>query len=169
MKIAKYLLLGLAVLFVGVQVVRPARTNPPATNPFAIGDPDVESVLRRSCFDCHSNETRWPWYSEVAPISWQISDHVEEGREHMNFSAWNEAKALKRLNEICEEVEEGHMPLPSYLLLHGDAKLDEESVKSLCSWSQNLARSMGEAKAPEEAEEDSHGEADDSEEEGDDS
>jgi len=169
LKTAKYLLLSLAILLLGAQVVRPARTNPPATNPFEIGDQGIESILRRSCFDCHSNETRWPWYSEIAPMSWMISEHVDDGREHMNFSTWNEAKALKRLNELCEEVEEGHMPMPSYLLLHRDARLDEESVKSLCGWSQNLARSMGKGNAPGKPEDESHeqpgeqeGESDDS-------
>lgn len=135
MKVLKYALMVLVILLVGVQFVRPARTNPPATNPYPIADPQVESILRRSCFDCHSNETKWPWYSEVAPMSWQIADHVKEGREHMNFSDWNEAKAEKRFGEICEEIREGKMPIPGYEMLHPEAKLSSADMDALCTWS----------------------------------
>jgi hypothetical protein len=144
LRIVKHLMFGIVVLLVGVQLVRPARTNPPATNPLAIGDPRVESILRRSCFDCHSNETRWPWYSEVAPVSWQIARHVNDGRKKVNFSDWNEEKAAKRLEEICEETKEGEMPVRGYLLLHREAVLSAEDVGALCGWSSSrLARSAG--------------------------
>jgi len=146
-------LIGLVVALFGAQAIRPAKTNPPATNPLSIGDPHVESILRRSCFDCHSNETRWPWYSEVAPVSWQIASHVKDGRKHVNFSDWNEAKAVKRFGEICEEVEDGEMPMTSYLLMHGDARLTAEDVAALCTWSRSRvpvsAERYSEEKEPE--------------------
>jgi hypothetical protein len=135
MKIVKYVLIGIVVLLLGGQAIRPAKTNPPASRPYEIGDAHVESILRRACFDCHSNETRWPWYSEIAPMSWQIVRHVDDGRRHMNFSDWNEEKAKKRLEEMCEEIEKGGMPIPGYVLLHRDAKLSPEDVSALCSWS----------------------------------
>lgn len=143
MKIAKYGLIILVMLLAGAQAIRPERTNPPASNPLAIGDSRVESTLRRSCFDCHSNQTRWPWYSSVAPMSWQIASHVKEGREHMNFSDWNGERAAKRLGEICEEIREGKMPIQGYVLLHGDAKLSGADMDALCEWSGARLVAMG--------------------------
>src|SRR5687767_12229671 len=86
-------LTALAVLVLAIQFVRPARTNP-ATDPAATlhaqtaVPPDVAAILERSCRDCHSNGTRWPWYSNVAPVSWWVIDHVNHGRSHFNFSEW---------------------------------------------------------------------------------
>lgn len=147
MRIAKYIVMAFVVLLAGVQLVRPARTNPPAANPFPIGDPQVESILRRSCFDCHSNETRWPWYSEVAPMSWKIVSHVSDGREHMNFSDWNGEKATKRFDEICEEVREGEMPIKGYVLLHRDATLSSGDMDALCEWSGARLAALGQPAA----------------------
>ena len=90
-KLLRWLAVSAAVLFFGIQLVRPERANPPV----AAGDrieshvnvpPEVKAVLTRACADCHSNETRWPWYSEVAPASWFVADHVREGRDSLNFS-----------------------------------------------------------------------------------
>lgn len=130
------------VLLIGMQLFRPDRTNPPedanqtlfaATNV----PPDVARILQTSCLDCHSNRTTWPWYSNVAPTSWLVADHVSEGRREMNFSTWSELsdhRAQKLLGEICEEVEEGKMPIPTYLWLHRDAKLSEQDKATLCAW-----------------------------------
>jgi hypothetical protein len=148
-KFAKYALIILVVLLLGAQAIRPERTNPPSSNPFPIGDPEVETILKRSCFDCHSNETRWPWYSSVAPMSWQIADHVEDGRGHMNFSDWNAEKAAKRLDEICEEIREGKMPLKGYELLHSEAKLSAADKDTLCTWAGARLAALG--KPPESA------------------
>lgn len=126
--------LAIAVVFLaGAQFVRPARTNPPATGPLPIGDPAAETVLRRSCFDCHSNETRWPWYSGVAPMSWLVVSDVNEGRRELNFSAWRDPKRNKR-KEICEQVREGEMPLAIYVPLHPGARLTAADVQTLCDW-----------------------------------
>lgn len=126
-------LIGLLVLLAGAQLVRPARTNPAADAPLAIGDPAVEGVLRRSCFDCHSNETRWPWYSAVAPASWLVARDVNEGRDELNFSSWKDPKGKLR-REICEKVREGEMPLAIYLPLHAGARLTEADKTLLCTW-----------------------------------
>ena len=91
------------------QLVPVARTNPPETSPLQI-PADVEPILQKACYDCHSNKTKWPWYSGVAPLSWWIVDHVNEGRRELNFSEWNAIPAEKRakkFEEIAEEVEEG--------------------------------------------------------------
>ena len=133
MKKTAVVLVALVVILAGAQLVRPARTNPAANAPLAIGDRGVESILRRSCFDCHSNETRWPWYSNVAPVSWLVVRDVNEARDEMNFSSWKDPKGKLRA-EICENVREGEMPLAIYLPLHADAGLTAADKKTLCDW-----------------------------------
>lgn len=142
MKILKWSLIVLAFIFIGAQFIRPARTNPPHDQARALGShamvpQDVAAVLKRSCHDCHSHETTWPWYSNVAPVSWWLIDHVNHGRREMNFSDWaryNPREADHLLEEICEQVSEGHMPLSSYLILHPGAKLSDADKRLLCDW-----------------------------------
>ncbi len=138
--------LALVVLFVAAQFYRPEKTNPPVDASQSIEahaqmTPEVEAILKRSCYDCHSNETRWPWYTNVAPSSWFVIDHVNEARRHLNFSDWMKVKRRTnkpdpegQLEEITEQVEEGEMPLESYLLLHPDAKLSDQDKKVLTDW-----------------------------------
>ncbi|CAN5503534.1 MAG: heme-binding domain-containing protein [Pyrinomonadaceae bacterium] len=142
LKILKWLALLGVVVIIGLQFVRPARTNPAVDQSQTIYarlqmNPQVASILDRSCRDCHSNTTRWPWYSNVAPVSWFVIDHVNHGRSHMNFSEWgslDNRQAGKKLEEICEEVEDGAMPLKSYTRLHWGANLSPEDTKTLCEW-----------------------------------
>jgi hypothetical protein len=94
--------------------------NPPVTNPVQWTDTQAEKIARRACYDCHSNETVWPWYANIAPGSWLIQRDVDEGRLFMNFSTGEGISA----NEISEVLGEGEMPPPQYLLLHSDARLD---------------------------------------------
>ena len=143
LKILKWLALAVVVVVICLQFVGPARTNPAVDQSQTIHarlqvNPQVASILDRSCQDCHSNTTRWPWYSNVAPVSWFVIDHVNHGRSHMNLSEWgslDNSKAVKKLEEICEEVEDGAMPLPSYTRIHWSAKLSPEDIKVLCDWS----------------------------------
>lgn len=114
-------------------------------NPHVTGEPpmppEVRKILSRSCFDCHSNQTVWPWYSRVAPLSWWIVRHVEEGREHLNFSTWNTLDSEKQNEmgeEIVEEIEKAKMPLPSYLVGHPDARLSKDDRQALTAWAQSL-------------------------------
>src|SRR5215207_3328677 len=133
---------ALAALFAAAQVVRPARTNPPAAPGRSIESharmtPEVAGLLERSCDDCHSNRTDWPWYSNVAPASWFVVDHVNQGRRHLNFSDWarlDEDERDEMLDQICIEAKKGAMPLESYTLLHRDAHLSSSDVKTLCDW-----------------------------------
>jgi hypothetical protein len=141
-KIVKLLLILVVCAFVIAQFKRPAKTNPAIDHSAAIEaqsqlDPKVAAILDRSCNDCHSNKTRWPWYASVAPVSWFVIDHVDEGRDHMNFSEWGsygpaERKAL--LGQFCELVTEGWMPLSSYTPLHPGSKLTDEDKKAVCEW-----------------------------------
>ncbi|MEX1311305.1 MAG: heme-binding domain-containing protein [Candidatus Sulfomarinibacteraceae bacterium] len=127
----------LAVVFLAIQLVPVERTNPPVTADFD-GPQEVAQVLRTSCYDCHSNESSWPWYSRVAPASWLVAHDVEEAREHLNFSDWaslDEGRRRKLAEEIWEEVEEGEMPLKAYLLAHSEARLDEAAMAVLREWS----------------------------------
>jgi hypothetical protein len=143
----KRVLLMLLLLAVAAQFVRPGRTNPrvdPARElrAGATVPAGVQTVLTRSCYDCHSNETRWPWYSAVVPMAWGVANHVREGRAVMNFSEWGAYPPRKRaalLEKACDEVREGGMPLGSYLLLHRDARLTDAEWKAVCDWSMDEA------------------------------
>jgi hypothetical protein len=131
------ILLGLLVVFVGIQLVPVERTNPPDTAPID-APPPVRAILERSCFDCHSNGTRWPWYSYVAPASWLVAKDVREGREELNFSTWDQydaRRAAHKIGEVREEIDEGAMPLPNYLRIHPEARLSDEDVAVLTAWS----------------------------------
>lgn len=110
-------------LLVVVQLVPYGRdhNNPPVVAEPTWDSPATRALADRACFDCHSNQTRWPWYSDVAPMSWLVQSHVDEGREVLNFSAWNRAQS--EADEAAETVREGEMPPRSYLLLHPEARL----------------------------------------------
>lgn len=141
-KIMRWIVVVLVCLFVAAQFSRPARTNPAADQSQALQahtqvSPPVAAILDRSCGDCHSNKTRWPWYSNVAPVSWFVIDHVDHGRSHLNFSEWgrfNQREAGDMLGQICKEVKSGNMPLSSYTPLHPGSKLSVDDVKTLCDW-----------------------------------
>jgi hypothetical protein len=131
----------LGIVLLGMQFYRPERTNPtsdPARSFEAIEkpSPQVMAVLNRSCTNCHSHQTVWPWYSAIAPASWLVADDVAEGREHLNLSDWARVPVEKRahkLEEVCEETRKGDMPPRLYLMLHPEAKLSEQDSKLLCS------------------------------------
>ncbi|MGZ8710060.1 MAG: heme-binding domain-containing protein [Thermoanaerobaculia bacterium] len=146
-KIARVARLGLLVflvVFIGAQAYRPDRSNPPSTpgaSLRALATPEVAAILDRSCRDCHSNETRWPWYSNVSPTSWLVANHVHHGREHFNYSQWtsiDEDEQDSLLGGMCSLTERERMPLPSYLLLHRGSKLSPADVKTLCAWSEKM-------------------------------
>jgi hypothetical protein len=129
--------LAIVVVFIAIQFVPVDRSNPPVQGEID-APPAVSDVLRRSCYNCHSNETRWPWYSRVAPVSWFLSHHVHEGREKLNFSTWAaliESDRTEIVREIWDEVSEGDMPLRSYLIMHPEAKLSEQALESIRAWS----------------------------------
>ena len=124
---------GLAIV---IQLVPVDRSNPPVTADLE-APPAVKEVLRASCYDCHSNETRWPWYSRVAPASWLVAHDVDEGRSHFNFSLWGtyETERRERLAaKIWQEIEAGEMPPKEYLLAHRDARLSDEDRAILEAW-----------------------------------
>ncbi|MCA1589404.1 MAG: heme-binding domain-containing protein [Acidobacteria bacterium] len=136
--IIKIATITLAVAFVGIQFIPPDFSDPSTNAESSIAAPtDVANVFRRSCFDCHSNETVYPWYSQIAPASWLLADHIRVGRSELNFNEWNAYSADRRsrkLDEICEQVRAGEMPLASYLWLHHSADLSDGDADLLCEW-----------------------------------
>ncbi len=142
LRILKWAVIVLGAGFVLVQFVRPERTNPVADQAISYrahvqAAPEVEAILKRACLDCHSNETVWPWYSNIAPVSWLVVHDVNEARGHMNLSEWGRYDAEKRadlLEEICEEVEKGSMPIRNYVLAHPEAELSDADRRALCEW-----------------------------------
>ena len=129
-------LLGVGVVLVAIQAVRPEKTNPPITGDIQV-DENVKSLLKRACYDCHSNETKWPWSSNVAPVSWLVAEHVEDGRKHLNFSEWEKYEPGRKKHKLeeCEgEVSAGNMPMPGYVALHGEAKLSDTEKQLLLDW-----------------------------------
>ena len=126
----------LAMLLALIQFVPVVRTNPPVTSDVT-APADVKAILRRACYDCHSNQTRWPWYSRLAPVSWWLSDHVADGRKNLNFSQWPviDLEAQEdALQDIAKQIEKGEMPLRSYLLAHRDARLNAQARATLLRW-----------------------------------
>ena len=138
--------------FVGIQFMRPGRTNPPINERDKIEatgkvPANIAAILNRSCKDCHSNETRYPWYSNIAPISWSVVEHVRVAREKLNYSKWgtySSSRKKRKIEEICEEVESGHMPHNQYLWIHWEAVLSDSDVNSLCDWTRDYAETIGE-------------------------
>ncbi len=130
-KVLRFTLLGLPVLLLVIQLVPYGRahSNPPPVKEPVWDRPATRELARRACFDCHSNHTKWPWYSHVAPVSWLVQHDVDDGRKHLNFSEWQ--KKYKHADDAPELVTEGAMPLGIYLWLHAGARLSAEERKAL--------------------------------------
>lgn len=107
-------------------------TNPPVVREPAWNSPATRNMAKTACFDCHSNETVWPWYSKIAPVSWLVYWDVVEGRKHLNFSNWQGGSGKhEQPHELTKEVIEGEMPPLQYIIAHPEAKLDDQSKKLL--------------------------------------
>lgn len=132
----KKILITVALILIAIQFIPVDRSNPPVIQD--INPPqNVSEILRTSCYDCHSNETVWPWYSYVAPVSFLVSGDVKDGRKRINFSEWNkydEKKQIKKMNGILEVIQEGEMPLSNYLLMHSEAKMDAAKIQAVKDW-----------------------------------
>lgn len=139
-KTVKYSLIAVIAIFVGIQLIPVDRSNPPIVSDLE-APIEVKTILKRSCYDCHSNEVDWPWYSYVAPVSWLVAHDVKEGREELNFSEWQKHAADAEMKEgIIEEISEGEMPLPIYLTTHPDTSVSEEELATLKQWAGYSAR-----------------------------
>ncbi len=142
MRIVKWIVIVFVILFAVAQAIRPAMTNPVVDQSRTIEahtqmTSEVSAILSRSCGDCHTGATRWPWYSQISPVSWYLASDVDQGRRHLALSDWasyDSKRALNKLDEICEQVQQGEMPPSPYLLIHRDARLSEPDKKLLCDW-----------------------------------
>jgi hypothetical protein len=124
------------LIFVGIQFIPVTLSNPSVESDIS-APPEVKSILKVSCYDCHSHETIWPWYSKVAPVSWLLASDTEEGREKLNFSAWSKydpEKQSRLIAEAMDEVSEGGMPPWFYILKHPEAKISPDELKILEAW-----------------------------------
>lgn len=139
---------GLAVLVIA-QFFQPERSNPRFDRSaafVAVARPPrhIASILSRACRDCHSNETVWPWYSRISPVSWWIAKDVQKGRARLNFSEWDRVgpeMAQSRLRDVCEQVRQGEMPPLYYVPLHRAARLSQREIDALCvGWRVGRAR-----------------------------
>lgn len=146
----KVILLILLAVFIIIQFI---PSNRPDNNPVVGYDffeqydvpQEVELILRTACFDCHSQEVNYPWYSYVAPVSWQVSQDVRMGRAHLDFSLWNELEKKEKIKiatEIGEEVEIGVMPMAIYVFMHSEAELGPGDKQLIVEWSEALAEKV---------------------------
>lgn len=146
MSITKKILLALLGVFILIQFIKPAKNQSTAVTPddifanFQSAD-STKQLIRTACYDCHSNNTVYPWYAEIQPVAWWLADHVNEGKSELNFSefaSYKPKKADHKLEEVIEMIQEGEMPLKSYTLIHGEAKLSEEQKTSIINWAEGL-------------------------------
>lgn len=133
--------IALIVLLAIAQFIRPSRTNPAVDPALELKSvpPGIQPIFERSCNDCHSNRTVWPWYSNIAPVSWYVAYDVSEGRRELNLSQWetyNEGRKSKKLKEICKEVRDGDMPKPIYTFIHRGTSLTRADVQMICNWTE---------------------------------
>ncbi|HMT09818.1 MAG TPA: heme-binding domain-containing protein [Pyrinomonadaceae bacterium] len=147
-RILKITILVLAIVFVALQFFQIDKTNAAVDPSQTIESvmavpPDVKIILGKACNDCHTNTTVYPWYSYIQPNGWFLKSHIDDGKRHLNlsiFATYDEKKRQKKLEEICEEVRSGNMPLPSYTWIHRDAILTESEKTALCDWTKSSGR-----------------------------
>jgi hypothetical protein len=135
------IILLLLVAFAVIQFIPVDRSNPPVETEIPT-PPQVKTVLRSACYDCHSNETTWPWYSYIAPISWLVAHDVHEGRDELNFSTWNRyntKQQVEKLKKTLEEIEEDEMPPWFYMVVHRDIQLSALERAALQTWARGSA------------------------------
>ncbi len=139
--------LGLVVILIVLQFFQPDRDQTPVDPELDLltvaSPPDqIADLIRNACYDCHSNQTDYPWYDKISPVSWYLHQHIKKGREELNFSEYGsleQASKIRLLDEFYEVLEDGDMPLRSYTLIHREARLSAEEIDELCSWSEQEA------------------------------
>ncbi len=146
----KKLFLFLLILLVAAQFYRPTRNLSAVAGPNDINakhpvPPAVQGLLERACYDCHSNNTKYPWYAEVQPVRWWLDSHIKDGKRHLDFSefgAYTAKRASRKLKQTAEQVEQGEMPLPSYTWMHPEARLTPAEVKLLADWARATEKTV---------------------------
>ena len=150
MKIVKIIILVLLVAFVGIQFVPTERNQSdmdPVTDFMLVNtvSKDIKNKLQVSCYDCHSNNTQYPWYNKIQPVSWILEGHIKDGKEELNFNEWDllsSRRKASKLRSIIKQIESSEMPLSSYTLIHKDAKFSDREKKELIEWITQLKDSL---------------------------
>lgn len=140
----------LLIVFIGIQFIptkRNQNTEMLATDFTKTFDvpKDIQNILRTSCYDCHSNNTKYPWYNKIQPASWLLEDHIKEGKEELNFSefrAYSKRRQKSKLKSISSQIRDDEMPIWSYTLIHRDAKLSENDKKLMMEWVDKIRDSL---------------------------
>lgn len=150
MKIFKKIILVLLVVLIIIQFFHPSKNESNATSPSDIAavygvPPEIDTILKKACNDCHSNNTRYPWYNNIQPVAWWLDDHIREGKRGLNFDEFGTyriSKQYHRMDDIKDEVKKGDMPLGSYTLIHTDAKLTDNEKNALYKWADAIRDTM---------------------------
>lgn len=146
MSITKKILIALFGVLIFIQFIKPVKNQSDAVTPndifanFQAAD-STKQLIRSSCYDCHSNNTVYPWYAEIQPLAWWLADHVKEGKSELNFSefaSYKPKKADHKLEEVIEMIQESEMPLKSYTFIHGNAKLSDAQKTAIITWAEEL-------------------------------
>lgn len=144
-RILKIVLIFLLAIFIIIQFFQPEKNNGGISESHIFKKQqipgNIKSILKNSCLDCHSNQTKYLWYHSIAPVSWMVNKHVVAGKSELNLSDWGELDIFGKiatLEDICKEVERNKMPLKEYVLLHKEAKLTDKQIAELCEWTENL-------------------------------
>jgi hypothetical protein len=132
----KKVLIALVIIFVGIQFIPVERTNPPVKSEVD-APPEVKAIFKRACYNCHSNETNWIWYTKIAPVSFLTASDVNEGRRHLNFTEWNVNKEARAKDEIWEMIKNEEMPPWQYKIMHSEAKLTQEDKNIIRNWAES--------------------------------
>jgi hypothetical protein len=146
MSISRKILVVLFAVFIIIQVFRPEKNQSAAETPNDIfahykADANTKQLIQTACYDCHSNNTVYPWYAEIQPVAWWLADHVNEGKSELNFSefaTYTPKKGDHKLEEVVEMIKEREMPLKSYTLIHGDANLSDAQREELSKWAEQV-------------------------------
>lgn len=149
MKRWKKILIGAAILFVVMQFIQPSPNRQENTVASINMPENIKHTLSRSCFDCHSNNTRYPWYSSIQPVGWILARHIRRGKADLNFDefpGYSERRQLNKLRAIRTSMKEGSMPLPSYLLIHRDARLSPVEKRLITDWAERITDSITQKK-----------------------
>jgi flavodoxin len=150
MKIVKIIAIVLLVAFVGIQFIPTTRNQSdsvPSTDFMLVNNvpKNIQNKLQVSCYDCHSNNTQYPWYNKVQPVAWFLEDHIKEGKAELNFNEWDSLSTRRKtskLRSIIKQIENGEMPLDSYTFIHRDAKFSEAEAEEIINWVTQLKNSL---------------------------
>ena len=146
----KRILLIFLIILLAIQFIRPAKNIHQGPQPYDISTvyavpPGVDSILVKACNDCHTNNTRYPWYNNLQPVAWFLDNHVKDGKKSFNlnqFATYTAARKYDKIKEVKKQVDKGEMPLSSYTLIHRDAHLTDVEKNELFAWSESIRKQM---------------------------